>query len=362
MKEDNIDKEIVHIDDFKMFNVEQEWSVFLAKTKEETTTSSPVITSTPSGGHVRKLPLRILSIAAGLAALIGCFFFMNRETAYNSQEEIAKAPVKQNVIQKEITPDDKEQTVKEDAIVDLVPQTDFRKYDINEEIILSDGSTLTMLAKSSIKFPKSFDGLSERYVELESGNVEFDVVSNQNQPFRVLTENSGIYITGTTFTLKKSGIETVVKTISGSVEMYSREDESIKTVINAGEEFIFNGKDIVEVSLVKELPIEENIIDQKPVLETPVKKEDVVMSSYNLANIKDLASEHFENNLKFKRKAIEKSLLNETIKIPQSAINTGDISTVDVILKALDEQFELEYSTIDECESCYEISSIKIKE
>jgi len=374
MKEDNIGKEIVHIDDFKMFDVDQEWSVFLTKTKEESTTSSPAITSMPPEGNLRKLPLRILSIAAGLASLIGCFFFLNSEKPQNPQEDIVQTPIEEPVIQEEITPDIKEQPVKEEVIVNVAPKNVFQKFDINEKVILSDGSSLIMLAKSSIRYPASFDGLPKRYVELESGSIEFDIVSNKNIPFQVLTNNSGIDITGTVFTMKKAGIETVVKTISGSVELYSLEDKSITTVINAGEEFIFNGKEIVEIipQMPKEEPIEEEPVQELTIKDTTlgqniveeesIQNEEIAMSTYNLENIKKLASKHFEDNLKFKRKSIDNSLLSEKIQIPKSAINTGDISTVDVIFKALTEQFNVEYTTMEGCESCYEISSIKPKE
>lgn len=355
MKEDNIYKELEHIDDFKLFDVDQEWSAFLAKAKARDMTSAAAInddSSKPnSTATVRKLPFRILSIAAGIAVLIGCFFFLSQDGQLDEKAEIVEVA---DEIQSEteeivVAPDKKDQQVKED--IAEVKTAEFIQYQPNQVIELHDGSTVKVLAASSLNIPDSFEGLPERNIGFKSGNVEFSIVSNKNQPFRVLTDDSGIFVTGTTFRMKKTASETVVKTISGSVEMYSLENKSIKTVINAGEEFSYNGGVITEV------------IEEAPVIETETEKPvKVKMSGYPLSTIKDFAKDNFKDNLKIKRKAIDKPLLAEILRLPSTALNSGDISTVDVILKALQDQYNVDFSPLEGCKSCYEITSITKKD
>lgn len=355
MKEDKIFNELDHIDDFKVFDVDQEWSSFLAKTKSEDTVSSISAdkdsSNQKSTATVRKLPLRILSFAAGIAVLIGCFFFLSQDNQIEEEAQIAETSieVEPQIEDIKVSPNIKEQA--EDAIVEVKTRTEFIQYQADQELELPDGSTVNILATSYLNIPDSFEGLLERNVGFKSGNVEFSITSNKNQPFRVLTDNSGIYVTGTTFRMLKAGAETVVKTISGSVEMYSLDDESVKTTINAGQEFSYNGETITEV--IAEAPIEEITIEEPA---------EVKMSSFALKNIKELAKDHFNDNLKFDRKAIPKSLLKETVEIPSSAIKTGDVSTVDDILKALQEQFNVVSEPLEGCESCYRIKSISQKD
>ena len=387
MKEDNIYKELDHIDGFKIFDVNQEWSTFSDKIKAaaSASTDSTSLSSKDIQSHkLRRLPLRILSIAAGFAVLIGCFFFLNQNDQLEEDVRIVEAPIIE--VQPEVIPvppSEKDHIEKEQAvIVEAKPINDFKHYHANDEVNLPDGSTIKVLAPSSIKIPESFVGLPERYVELRSGDVEFAIVSNENQPFRALTDNSGIFVTGTTFKLLKSGIETVVKTISGSVEMYSLKDESIKTVINAGEEFRFNGETITKVSIEVEKPmeVEKPVKVEKPIeVEKPVKVEkplkfdnpvkiekpiaEIPTSDYQLSNIVEIVKKNFKNQLVFKKKAINKSMSSETINLPKSSLNTGNPSaTIEIIVKALEDQFEVDIIKIDNCESCYEVNSVKLKD
>lgn len=358
MKEDNIYKELDHIDDFKIFDVDKEWSAFLVKTKAKDRSSATDLginsSSQTRSAIVRNLPLRLISIAASITVLIGCFFFLTKPT--EPDVEIAEAPIEVEIQQK-VTPipPNKQEQIQETVITDIQPQNQYKSYDVNEQVSLPDGSTIQILAAATLKIPQTFEGLSERRVEIQNGDVEFSIVKNESQPFRVLTDNSGIFITGTTFRLIKSGLETIVKTISGSVEMYSLDDESIKTTINAGEEFSFDGTVIKEV--IAEAPVVE---DQEEKLEE--EEEEVKTAAYALQNIQDIAKQYFKDNLKFERKAVPKSLETEALHLPSHAINFGDVSTVDAIMKALNEQYKVEFEPIEGCNSCYKIKSISKKE
>ncbi|MDB4925989.1 FecR domain-containing protein [Mucilaginibacter sp.] len=87
-------------------------------------------------------------------------------------------------------------------------------------VILPDGSNVTLNAASSIKFPASFAGLKERRVEL-SGEAYFAVKHNSQQPFKVDTKNQQVEDIGTEFDINSYVDEPGIKTtlVEGSAKV-----------------------------------------------------------------------------------------------------------------------------------------------
>ncbi|MDB5118565.1 MAG: Fe2+-dicitrate sensor, rane component [Mucilaginibacter sp.] len=87
-------------------------------------------------------------------------------------------------------------------------------------IVLPDGSNVTLNAASSIKFPASFAGLKERRVEL-SGEAYFAVKHNNEQPFKVDTKNQQVEDIGTEFDINSYVDEPGIKTtlVEGSAKV-----------------------------------------------------------------------------------------------------------------------------------------------
>lgn len=84
-------------------------------------------------------------------------------------------------------------------------------------IMLTDGTRIWVNALSELKFPSSFEGSTERVVEL-SGEGYFEVARDTAHPFRVVTPRQTIVVTGTEFNVTAYAGQTDRTTLcSGSV-------------------------------------------------------------------------------------------------------------------------------------------------
>lgn len=108
------------------------------------------------------------------------------------------------------------------------------------KVTLSDGTVVTLNAKSSLTYPNRFDD-DARVVKL-TGEGYFDVVQNTGQPFIVETNKQQITVTGTTFNVNTYDEEAITTTlITGSVNIKSKEGTAT-TKLKAGQEaFLRNG-------------------------------------------------------------------------------------------------------------------------
>lgn len=88
-------------------------------------------------------------------------------------------------------------------------------------VILPDGSKVWLNSKSSLRFPTSFTG-AERRVQM-TGEVYFEVVKNQKQPFKVQSGGTEISVLGTHFDVMAYEDEAEQKTtlLEGSIHLSS---------------------------------------------------------------------------------------------------------------------------------------------
>lgn len=101
--------------------------------------------------------------------------------------------------------------------VDRPPTTVFYQTAVGEQrdVLLSDGSTLTLNTNSKVKTVISRD---RRVVYLEFGEVFFSIASKPDRrPFDVYTGTGMVRVLGTKFTIYNSGDSTVVTVQEGSV-------------------------------------------------------------------------------------------------------------------------------------------------
>lgn len=87
------------------------------------------------------------------------------------------------------------------------------------QLVLSDGTKVWLNAASSIKYPVEFAD-KERKVEL-TGEAYFEVVHDQNRPFKVVSNGQVVEVLGTHFNINSYDNEQVVKTtlLQGSVRI-----------------------------------------------------------------------------------------------------------------------------------------------
>lgn len=88
------------------------------------------------------------------------------------------------------------------------------------QVVLPDQSKVWLNSASSLKFPASFNGSSNRKVEL-IGEAYFEIVENKNQPFIVESRGQEVSVLGTHFNISAYTDETSSKTtlIEGSVKI-----------------------------------------------------------------------------------------------------------------------------------------------
>lgn len=391
MKDHKFQQEFDHIKDFRVYNVDQEWEHFLEKVdasaggvSKSDIHSQDSLNANPS--KVFRLPRYFAVIAAGLLVLIiSTIAFLNvQKEAPTIVQEPSPNLIKQ--VEKKETPKEIATPLQEESVaIEMAPpvvieqevifenelEDEYKTVAANEVITLADGSTLKILTSTVIKYPDSFEGASERFIDMKSGSVLFDVVENSKMPFKVMTENAGVSVLGTTFTLIAEGVINTLNIISGTVKFYSLADESISLLVNKGEGAIFDGnemtsiEDKVEIALDEVIPEEEEfveVVESEEELEKVPEKPALPTSKYDLKGLQGSWASFYGENIDLKLKNIDKSIRNKTFEFPNKYVSSGPAENLGKAIELLQNHFEVDYEKLDDCEHCYKINSIKAKQ
>jgi len=106
--------------------------------------------------------------------------------------------------------------------------------EMQRELILPDGSAITLNIHSEISYPGQFDE-NQREVRLK-GEAFFDVVSSDEQAFLIYTEsNIVIEVVGTSFNVLSREGAVVVQVVSGMVSLYQKGKEKDIILLREGE-------------------------------------------------------------------------------------------------------------------------------
>jgi transmembrane sensor len=107
------------------------------------------------------------------------------------------------------------------------------------QVILPDGTRVTLNSASSITFPVSFSHLSQRKVKV-SGEAYFEVAKDQHHPFQVNADHQLIEVLGTHFNINAYHDEPVVTTtlLEGSVKLNNQ------VVLKPGEQARSSGSSV----------------------------------------------------------------------------------------------------------------------
>ncbi|WP_353183893.1 FecR domain-containing protein [Parapedobacter lycopersici] len=128
---------------------------------------------------------------------------------------------------------------------------------------LADGTNVWLNAASSLTFPSSFVGTSERRVEM-TGEAYFEVVKDPDKPFIVHGDKQDIEVLGTSFNISNYSNDSFVKTslLSGSVKITpidkGNQQRTEGVVIRPGQQSVLTERSIT----VNEVDILE-VIDWK---------------------------------------------------------------------------------------------------
>jgi ferric-dicitrate binding protein FerR (iron transport regulator) len=125
----------------------------------------------------------------------------------------------------------------------ILPQFTQEKIASNTEIrqlVLPDGSEVTLNINSKIKYPTTFDK-KERKVFIE-GEAFFDVTKNPDVPFKISTGHAIIEVLGTSFNVSaystKEEVEVVVR--EGTVALSSKVNPNNRIILDSGVKGIYN--------------------------------------------------------------------------------------------------------------------------
>jgi len=112
--------------------------------------------------------------------------------------------------------------------------------DFSEELILPDGSTVTLNSNSIITYPKKFKK-DQRGINLE-GEGFFEVIGNSDWPFVITTAEVSVKVLGTSFNVNayetNEEIEVVVKTGQVAVTRHGEVPQTI--VLKPGNKAVYN--------------------------------------------------------------------------------------------------------------------------
>ncbi len=104
-----------------------------------------------------------------------------------------------------------------------LPQTDLYATGVGEQVSfpLDDGSVITLNAQSTLRVAYTD---TSRDIHLTAGEAMFDVASDPDRPFRVVTESAVIQAIGTQFNVRYRGSDTTVTVVEGIVDVQTVPD------------------------------------------------------------------------------------------------------------------------------------------
>ena len=116
---------------------------------------------------------------------------------------------------------------------------------------IADGSRLTLNTDSQLSVVLSQD---ERHVELEKGEVFFEVAKDSQRPFVVSVGNQSVMAVGTAFSVRRVGTGLQLRVTEGTVKLFSKGASADKVVLlPAGSSATTRGDTV----MVKKAPVQD---------------------------------------------------------------------------------------------------------
>ena len=201
------------------------------------------------------------------------------------------------------------------------------------EIILPDGSVITLNTNSSLNYNSNFNK-SNREVILV-GEAHFNVAKNKQLPFKIYTGLSTVEVLGTVFNIKQTDSLIKVDVEEGLVKLSHSENKEIEVKLTKNESAILNEKEQQIEKLVLDLTALQWLPEKLNFVSTPVNE--VVMKIAHRHNLNFIPSEEFDTinytgNLSNKQ-------LNEIVTLINLSLSNNEkqlvISKNEIILKSL---------------------------
>ncbi|WP_215223276.1 FecR family protein [Echinicola shivajiensis] len=188
------------------------------------------------------------------------------------------------------------------------------------EVLLNDGSTVTLSENSRLTYPRSFRNARE--VNLE-GRAFFDIKRDISSPFLVHTENADIKVLGTSFDVNCQSPEaTTVSVITGKVQVSPLKHPEEAVVISRNQQLTSSSTQLLAISSFR---------SQEPISWTKL----IVLKNTSLGEAAEMLENRFGIKIKFESKALKEQRISGKFKN----------ETIDNILKsiAMLKQFSYEF-------------------
>jgi len=179
---------------------------------------------------------------------------------------------------------------------------------------LSDGTKVTLNAKSKFEFPSSFINLNKRVVNLVYGEAYFEVtpaVKNEGKNFIVKNSNQDIEVVGTSFNIENYNQDKIVTTlIEGKINLlYGRK----KVALNPGQQSIFKDHSLMAI---RDVNVQDYIAWKDGVF---------LFKDETLLDIISVLSRWYNVETSFQNKELEEIKFNGKFKTEQKLENILDI-------------------------------------
>ncbi len=231
---------------YRSVDVDAEWTSFMknvrdGESKDNVITMTPAVVASTDyindqeeqkSSTIIPMWMRIAA-AAAVALLLGVFFFNSvGNNFFGSSSEDIYASI----------------------------QTEF---DDTHEFEMADGSFISMEENTSLRYPKSVDGLKERKLFVD-GQAQFDVAKDEDKPFVVqVSDEIGVVVIGTIFKVfAHEDFVEAVENIEGKVRAYSIKNPDIYVDLGPGDKYGWDGEKFVDLNAPKEIDnsVEYNIL------------------------------------------------------------------------------------------------------
>lgn len=322
-KLDSILKQNKEIEDFKVFDVDSEWNLFLEKVGESQPLmedKSTIVKKSPLSVIFRKPIIYVISIAASFILILGFLFMFKNNDPYRT------TVITTNNI---------------------------------EKINMIDGSKIELSQNSKLEYPLHLDDVIDRKIIL-AGSATFSVKKNDKLPFRVFYGDVLVEVLGTEFVINKKDGMTIIQNISGKIAVSQVLNRNNKRILEKGETLLFRfgnffaPQDTVKTIIEEPIGGDTNLeSDNNDTSKTKLKKKKTVTpeikgSTFKLDNVvKNYLLKFHKKKIKVERGT--KFDKNTNVKI--------DINkTYQEILLDLKKQGHIDFKPGD-CEDCFIITT-----
>jgi transmembrane sensor len=191
------------------------------------------------------------------------------------------------------------------------------------EVILPDGSRVTLNAGSKLTYQRSFS--KERRIVSLQGEAFFEVAKNPKRPFIIQLGEAEIKVLGTSFNVKayKNADKIEVIVAEGLVSLYEKNREEKKVLAGKGERAVYNKEQKI---VKKQLNEDFNYISWKT--------RDIIFNNESLTKIVETLSNVYHKEIVLKNSALNNCTV--TTKFENKDLDT----VLNVLRSTLDIQIE----------------------